>query len=101
MFQLNGKNALITGAAGGLGTVIARTLIAQGARVVLTDIRPEGIETLQKELGANSFTVVGNLIDAAVPPVLIKEAEELFYRRTGHAFKIFFLFLNELRRNAP
>jgi len=76
MFELNGKNALVTGAAGGLGTVIARTLIAQGARVVLSDIRPEGIEALQKELGPNSFTVVGNLTDPAVPPVLIKESEE-------------------------
>lgn len=76
MFQLNGKNALVTGAAGGIGAVIARTLIAQGARVVLTDIRPEGIEALQKELGANSFTVVGNLTDPEVPVQLIKEAEE-------------------------
>lgn len=76
MFELKGKNALVTGAAGGLGTVIARTLIAQGARVVLSDIRPEGIETLQQELGANSFTVVGNLTDPAVPPTLLKEAED-------------------------
>jgi 3-oxoacyl-[acyl-carrier protein] reductase len=76
MFELHGKNALVTGAAGGLGTVISRTLIAQGARVVLTDIRPEGIEALQKELGPNSFTVVGNLTDPAVPPLLMKEAEE-------------------------
>lgn len=76
MFKLTGKNALVTGAAGGLGTVIARTLIEQGARVVLSDIRPEGVEALQKELGENSFTVVGNLSDPAVPAVLLKEAEE-------------------------
>lgn len=76
MFQLTGKNALVTGASGGLGTVISRTLIGLGARVVLADIRPEGVEALQKELGPNSFTVVGNLTDPAVPPVLLKEAEE-------------------------
>lgn len=76
MFTLNGKNALVTGASGGLGSVTARTLIAQGARVVLSDIRPEGIEDLQKELGPNSLCVVGNLTDPAVPPALLKEAEE-------------------------
>ena len=76
MFELNGKNALITGAGGGLGTVIAKTLIAQGARVVLADLRPDNIDALQKELGANSFTVTGNLGDPAVPVALMKEAEE-------------------------
>ncbi|MFA6279982.1 MAG: 3-oxoacyl-[acyl-carrier-protein] reductase [Bdellovibrionales bacterium] len=78
MLSLNGKNALVTGAAGGLGTVIAKMLVAQGARVALTDIRPEGIEALQAELGgaAHAVTIVGNLTDPAVPPTLIKEAEE-------------------------
>jgi len=78
MLSLNGKNALVTGAAGGLGTVISKMLVAQGARVVLTDIRPEGIEALHAELGgpSHAVTVVGNLTDPAVPPALIKEAEE-------------------------
>ena len=51
MFNLNGKNALLTGATGGLGKVIARTLVAQGARVVLADMKLEPLQEFQKELG--------------------------------------------------
>ena len=76
MFTLNGKNALITGAGGGLGSVTARTLVAQGARVVLSDRSPDNIEALKNELGANCFTVVGDLGDPSVPATVLKEAEE-------------------------
>lgn len=44
MFRLDGKVALITGAAGGLGDKIARTLHAQGAVLALTDMRAEPME---------------------------------------------------------
>lgn len=76
MFQLTGKTALVTGAAGGLGKVMSKALYDQGAKVVLADIRPEGVEALQKELGERAFIVVGNLTDPAVPAQLLKEAEE-------------------------
>jgi 3-oxoacyl-[acyl-carrier protein] reductase len=76
MFTLNGKNALVTGATGGLGKVIARTLKVQGARVVLADINMEPLKAFQKELGEGSFAVTGNLTDPSVPPALLKEAEE-------------------------
>ncbi|MDD5585513.1 MAG: 3-oxoacyl-[acyl-carrier-protein] reductase [Alphaproteobacteria bacterium] len=77
MFQLNGKNALLTGATGGLGKVIARTLVEQGARVVLADMNMETLKEFQKELGGGkAFVVTGNLTDPAVPPALLKDAEE-------------------------
>lgn len=77
MFRLDGKNALLTGATGGIGRVMARTLVEQGARVVLADIAPEPLEALQKELGEDrAFIVVGNLADPAVPAFILKEAEE-------------------------
>ncbi len=76
MFDLTGKTALVTGAAGGIGAVISRTFYAQGAKVVLADIAPGGIEALQKELGERAFTVVGNLTDPAAPAQILKEAEE-------------------------
>ena len=52
MFNLDGKIALITGAAGGLGDKIARTLHAQGATLALTDMRAEPMEKLKAELGS-------------------------------------------------
>ena len=48
MFDLTGKVALITGAAGGLGDKIARTLHAQGATLALTDMRAEPMEKLKE-----------------------------------------------------
>ena len=41
---LSGKTALITGGAGRLGIAIARTMRAEGARIVLTDLRIDSIE---------------------------------------------------------
>lgn len=76
MFKLDGKNALVTGATGGLGKVIARTLYEQGAKVVLSDMNMETLAVFQKELGERSFCVVANLSDPAAPAALLKEAEE-------------------------
>ena len=41
MFDLTGKTALVTGASGGLGGAIARTLHGQGAAVVLSGTRAD------------------------------------------------------------
>ena len=37
MFNLHGKNALVTGASGGIGRAIAETLHASGATVTISD----------------------------------------------------------------
>lgn len=48
--RLDGQVALITGAAGGLGTVIARTLGGSGARLILVGRNAEKLAGLQREL---------------------------------------------------
>ena len=75
MFDLTGKNALVTGASGGLGRAIAQTLHARGAKVVLSGTKQDALQALQAELGDRSFVAAGNLSDPAVPATLIKEAE--------------------------
>ena len=50
MFDLTGKNALITGASGGIGGEIAKALHAAGATVALSGTRVEPLEALAAEL---------------------------------------------------
>ena len=78
MFRLDGKVALITGASGGLGDKIARTLYAQGAKLALTDVRPEGMEKLKADLGEGVETFTANLSDAEAIKTLVSEVEAKF-----------------------
>ena len=52
MGRLQGKLALVTGAASGLGEAITRRFVAEGAHVVIADIDSGGGEALAAELGA-------------------------------------------------
>ena len=53
-YALYGKTILITGGAGGIGGATARACIAMGARVVLTDIREDGLRDVVSSLSAPS-----------------------------------------------
>ncbi len=75
MFDLSGKNALVTGASGGIGGAIARALHAQGAQVVLSGTRAAALETLASELKERVHVVPANLSDAAAIDALIKDSE--------------------------
>jgi 3-oxoacyl-[acyl-carrier protein] reductase len=75
MFSLANKNALVTGASGGLGKAIAETLHAQGAKVVLSGTKVEALNALKSELGERAYVAPGNLSDPAVPAALLKQAE--------------------------
>ena len=77
MFDLTGKTALVTGASGGLGGAIARSLHAQGATVVLSGTRAEALEAVAAELGSRVFTAPANLSDAAAVDALVGQAEGL------------------------
>ena len=55
--MLTGRTILITGAARGLGRVIAGACAAQGARLVLADIDAAGVQAAAAGLGARAVTV--------------------------------------------
>ena len=61
MFDLTAKRALVTGASGGIGSAIARSLHAQGAIVVLSGTRAEALQVLAGELGENAHVVPADL----------------------------------------
>ena len=74
MFDLTGKNALITGASGGIGGAIAKSLHAQGATVGLSGTRVEPLEALAAELGERAYVLPCNLSDAEAVTELPKAA---------------------------
>lgn len=76
MFDLTGKTALVTGASGGIGGAIARSLHGQGAKVVLSGTRAEALEAVRAELGDRAFIAPANLSDIASVEALTKSAEE-------------------------
>ncbi|MCP1227332.1 3-oxoacyl-[acyl-carrier-protein] reductase [Acetobacter fabarum] len=77
MFQLDGKTALVTGASGGIGSAIAKTLHAQGAKVVLSGTREAVIRELAEELGEGAFYAAANLSEPSEADALIAKAEEV------------------------
>ena len=54
MGQLQGKVAIVTGAAGGFGEGIARLFVKEGARVLLADLDGAKAEKVAAELGSNA-----------------------------------------------
>lgn len=76
MFDLTGKNALVTGASGGIGGAIAKALHAQGATVALSGTRVEPLEALAAELGSRAHVLPCNLSDAEAVNALPKQAVE-------------------------
>ncbi|MFC7705045.1 3-oxoacyl-ACP reductase FabG [Plastorhodobacter daqingensis] len=76
MFDLTGKNALITGASGGIGAEIARALHGAGATVALSGTRTAPLQELAAELGGRAHVIACDLSDAASVEALPKQAAE-------------------------
>ncbi|MDX3807124.1 3-oxoacyl-[acyl-carrier-protein] reductase [Bosea thiooxidans] len=76
MFDLTGRKALVTGATGGLGGAIARTLHAQGASVAISGTRADALEALATELGERVVIAPCNLADKDSVEALVPAAEE-------------------------
>lgn len=55
--RLQGKTALVTGAARGIGLEFARAYIAEGARVALADINADAVEKAAQSLGPQAVAV--------------------------------------------
>lgn len=76
MKGLNGKVALVTGAAGGMGRQICRRLVQEGCSVAMLDIDKTGLESLTADIGSaaklfrmavdiSDYSAVCNAVDAA------------------------------------
>jgi len=78
-FKLNGKTALVTGAARGLGQGMALALAEAGADIVAVDILPADDTRKQvAALGRKCIAIAANLGDRAAIPALLAEAKKTF-----------------------
>lgn len=86
---MKGKIAAITGAASGIGLECAKTLLAEGAKVVLVDRAQDRLEQLCKELGPNALPLVVDLlkpseVSGMLPRVLdIAGGLDVFHANAG------------------
>ncbi len=76
MFDLKGKNALVTGASGGIGGAIAKTLHDAGATVALSGTREDPLKALAADLGERTHVLPCNLSDPEAVDALPKQAAE-------------------------
>jgi 3alpha(or 20beta)-hydroxysteroid dehydrogenase len=77
MGRLVGKVAIITGAARGQGQAEAERFVAEGARVVLTDLLPE-VHDVASALGDAARSVTHDVSDEAAWNTVIDVAREAF-----------------------
>jgi 3-oxoacyl-[acyl-carrier protein] reductase len=68
--------ALVTGASGGLGSAIAKSLAAQGARLALSGSNADKLESFRGTLGGDHVALPANLSDGAAVDGLVPQAVE-------------------------
>ncbi len=76
--RIDGKVFLITGASSGLGAATARTLVSEGARLVLADVNAEGVEQLAADLGDAAVAQVTDVTDEAAVQAAVAKARSAF-----------------------
>jgi NAD(P)-dependent dehydrogenase (short-subunit alcohol dehydrogenase family) len=63
MVETSGRNAVVTGAAGGMGRAITKALLESGRRVVLADRDPTSLREFAAEMGDNTFPIELDITD--------------------------------------
>lgn len=78
MKRLEGKIALVTGAASGIGRMTAQMLAGEGAHVILTDINLEGAEQAAGDIGADALALAHDVTDEAAWKSVLDQAAAEF-----------------------
>jgi NAD(P)-dependent dehydrogenase (short-subunit alcohol dehydrogenase family) len=79
--ELNGKVAIVTGAAGGQGAAEAKALLAHGARVVLTDIKADEVRAVVHRLdpsGKTAFALTHDIRSEESWAAVVRETLDRF-----------------------
>jgi 3-oxoacyl-[acyl-carrier protein] reductase len=76
MTVLDGKVAIVTGSARGIGRATAELLCEQGARVLINDLDADVAEQTSSELDGNTIVFAGDLTQPGVPDRLVAKVIE-------------------------
>jgi short-subunit dehydrogenase len=83
MRGLEDKRVVITGAAGGIGSALARAFAKRGAHLALVDRNAEAVATIAATLGSGGRTVSGHVADVGDPAALAQVRTEILAQH-GH-----------------
>lgn len=73
--RFEGKTAIVTGAAQGIGRAIAAKLAKEGARVAVADINVEGARTVAEAIGGRAMAIACDVSDPAQVAALHETVE--------------------------
>ncbi len=83
MKDFHGKTAVVTGAASGIGSGIARSLAGAGMNVALLDIQERALDELRRQIessGGKAIALIADVSDAGSLAAAAQRAEEAFGR---------------------
>jgi 3-oxoacyl-[acyl-carrier protein] reductase len=78
MGALDGKSAIVTGSARGIGRATAELLVSQGAQVLINDLDGDIAEQASSEIAGETATFAGDLTKPGVPEALVQTAIDSF-----------------------
>lgn len=78
MGVLDGKAAIVTGSARGIGRATAELLAAHGARVLVNDLDADAAERAAAEIDGETAVFAGDLTHDGVPEALVQRAVDAF-----------------------
>lgn len=78
MSRFEGKSAVVTGGASGIGLAIVRRLVEEGAKVVVGDFNPESLNAVVAELGDRVHPVEADVRNESQVAAMVAAAVEQF-----------------------
>ncbi len=76
--DFTGKTALVTGAVGAIGKDIARELLANGAKVFISDLKQDAVDAAVKEIGEGCIGLAGDITRIDQVQKVVEAAAEAF-----------------------